>query len=347
MEKSVNELLHKARFVNPSGNLLFAFGGVDGRSRGERFRHDQNVRKNRVRHPNARLPTGSLPPHLLTSSDSDGRVDSSLAPSSEVSNTAGPVPRSWRPVTKEIQNKESPEWRAHALSLVLSGLQVDHRPVPPLAELCMRVLLGALSEPEDFEQVLLPLLPIHLRFVLQRYTAIHAPLSALRLNALVGESGHINGELILVGLNANLRREGIALKPPDRQLPADYSQDWESEDPFVDSFELRTLALVSTGWSFQTIVSFPRSLTRLALVDLPTPPPICQLPSLCPSIVILDLSFNSWLVCPDQSRAILGTVNWDKWIDLKVLGLRGCFLHKDTLDQVNKNRWVDIQIVLG
>lgn len=350
MEKSVNDLLHKARFVNPSvssGRKRSLHAGVLMLTtcRGEQFRHDQNLRKIKVRH-HAHLPTRSLPPHLLTSSDSGERTPSRVS-SGQVSNTAGPIPKSWRIATEEVQNKESPEWRADALSLVLSGLQANRTPVIPLAELCMGVLLHIFSEQEDFEQVLLPLLPLHLRYVLQRYTAIYAPLSVSRLNALAEDSGHINGELIVVGPNASLRRDVIALKPPDRQIPVDGSQDWEAEDPFVDSFELRTIALVSTDLSSQTILSFPRSLTRLALVNIPTPPSIFKLPILCPSIVILDLSFNSWLKDPDRSHGILGMIAWDKWNNLNILGLRGCSVHQDTLDRVNRNRWVDIQILLG
>jgi hypothetical protein len=210
----------------------------------------------------------------------------------------------------------------------------------------MSVLLDACSELEDFEQVLLPLLPLHLRHVLQRHTAVYAPLSNPRLHALVGESGHINGELIVVGPNASLRKDAVALKPPDRQIPVDDFQDWEAEDPFTDSFELQTLALVSVDLSFQTLLAFPRSLTRLALIDIPTPPPIFNLPTLCPSIVVLDLSFNSWLKDLGQSRMVLGLVNWDKLNDLKLLGLRGCSVHQDTLGQVNQNRWMDVQIIL-
>ena len=210
----------------------------------------------------------------------------------------------------------------------------------------MRVLLDTCSELEDFEQALLPFLPLHLRYVLQRYTAIHAPLSTPRLHALLGDLGHLNGELIVVGPDVSLRKDATALKHPDPQIPTDDFQDWEADDPFVDSFELHTLALISIDLSFQTLLTFPRSLKRLALVDISTPPPISRLPSLCPSIVVLDLSFNSWLRDPAQSCAILGMVNWDKWGDLDVLGLRGCSIHQDTLDRVNKNRWMDVQIVL-
>jgi hypothetical protein len=209
----------------------------------------------------------------------------------------------------------------------------------------MRVLLDTFRELEDFEEVLLPFLPLHLRYVLQRYTATHAPLSNPRLYALLGESGHLNGELIVVGPNASLRKDAITLKPSDRRTPVDDSQDWEAEDPFMDSFELQTLALVSIDLSFQTLLTFPRSLTRLALIDISSPPPIFRLPSLCPSIVVLDLSFNSWLKDPERSRTVLGAVNWDKWDDLDVLGLRGCSVYQDTLDRVNQIRWMDVRIV--
>lgn len=310
--------------------------------RGEQFRHDQNMRRSKVRH-HAHIPTKSLPPHL-PSSDSEDRAPART--SNEAPNTAGPIPKSWRIVPKEVRDKETPEWRADALSLVLGGLPANHTSVPPLTELCMRVLLDTFPALEDFEQILLPLLPLHLRCVLQRHTAIHAPLPNPRLHALLGESGHLKGELIVVGPYATLRKDAVALKPPDRQIPVGDSQNWEAEDPFVDSFELQTLALVSINLSLQTLLTFPRSLTRLALVDVSTPPPIFRLPSLCPSIVVLDLSFNSWLKDPDLSRTILEMVNWDKWDDLDVLGLRSCSVYQDTLDRVNQNRWLDIQIIL-
>jgi len=114
----------------------------------------------------------------------------------------------------------------------------------------------------------------------------------------------------------------------------------------MDSFKLQTLALVSIDLSFRTLLTFPRSLKRL-LVDISTPPVIYRLSSLCPSIVVLDLSFNSWLKDPDLSRAILGMVDWDKWSDLDVLGLRDCSMHRDALDRVNQYRWTDVQIILG
>ena len=302
------------------------------------------MRKSKVVRHHVHIPTKSLPLHLLPSSDSEDRAPRT---SNEAPNTAGPVPKSWRIVPKQVQDKETPEWRADALSLVLGGLPANHTLLPPLTELCMRVLLDTFSALEDFEHILLPFLPLHLRFVLQRYTAVHAPLSNPSLHALLGESGHLKGELIVVGPYATLRKDAIALKPLDRQIPVDDSQDWEAEDPFVDSFELQALALVSTNLSLQTLLTFPRSLTRLALVDISAPLPIFRLPSLCPSIVVLDLSFNSWLKDPDRSRTILEIVNWDKWDDLDALGLRGCSVYQDTLDRVNQNRWLDVQITLA
>lgn len=243
---------------------------------------------------------------------------------------------------KEVQDKESPEWRSSALSLVLDGLGVGHTAVPSLSDLCMKVLLDEFSELEDFEQALLPFLPLHLKYILQRYAALHTPLPTPKLRALVGESGHINGELIVVGPDANLCRGGVSSKPP-----VGSSQNWEAEDPFVDSFEFRTLALVSIDLPLRTLLSLPRSLTRIALVDISTAPPIFRLPTLCPLIVVLDLSFNSWLKDTDRSHSILGMVNWEKWNELDVLGLRGCSVREDTLGRVNQRRWVDVRIILG
>lgn len=309
--------------------------------RGEKFRHDQNVRKNKVQY-HVHIPTKSFPPHLLPPLD---LADQASRTPGESPNAAGPVPKSWRTAPKEVRDKETPEWRVDALSLVLGGLPANQTLVPSLTELCMRVLLDTFSELEDFEQALLPFLPLHLRCVLQRYTAIHTPLSTPRLHALLGGSTHLNGELIVVGPNASLRKEAIT-KHPDPKTPVHGFQDWDAEDPFVDSFELQTLALVSIDLSFQALLTFPRSLKRLALVDISAPPPIFRLPSLCPSIVILDLSFNSWLKDPERSRTILGMVNLDKWGDLEVLGLRSCSVCQDTLDRVNQNRWRDVQIIL-
>ena len=305
--------------------------------RGEQFRRDRNAQKNGVRH-HVHIPTKSLPPHLPSSDSGSGASD-------EIPNAAGPVPKSWRTVPKEVRDRRTPEWRVDALSIVLAGLPNNQTSVPPLAELCMGVLLDTFSELEDFEQALLPFLPLHLRYVLQRYTAVHAPLSTPRLHALLGEPGHVNGELILVGPDVNLRKATTALKRQDSRIPADDSQGWEAGDPYMDSFELQTLALVSIDLSFRTLLTFPRSLKRLALVDISTPPLIRRLPSLCPSIEVLDLSFNSWLKDPELSRAILEKVNWDKWNDLDVLGLRSCSVRQDALDRVNQNRWRDVQII--
>ena len=310
--------------------------------RGEQFRHDQNVRKTKVRQ-HAHIPTKSLPPHIFPSSDSEDRASTM---SDEMPKTAGPVPKSWRTAPKEVQDKGTPEWRADALSLVPGGLPANQILVPSLTELCMRVLLDTFPELEDFEQALLPFLPLHLRYALQRYTAIHAPLSTPRLHALLGGSNHLNGELIVVGPDASLRKEAIASTYSDHRIPTYGFQDWETEDPFVDSFELQTLALVSIDISFQALLTFPRSLRRLALVDISTSLPIFRLPLLCPSIVVLDLSYNSWLRDADRSGTILGLVNWDKWGDLDVLGLRGCIVYQDTLDRVNQNRWMDVQIII-
>ncbi len=69
--------------------------------------------------------------------------------------------------------------------------------------------------------------------------------------------------------------------------------DWETEESTEEP--LLSLILVSTHLPTTILFALPPSITRLALIDLPTPIPLHRLPKLCPMLILLDLSYNKWL----------------------------------------------------
>jgi len=278
-------------------------------------------------------------------------------------------------------------WRASALSSFFSHIPLEdedtptdsgpQRTIPKLAQLCMRSVLpycrGSL-----FAEVLVPCLHPHLRRDLLRWTAIHAPLSSSKLFALCDNDKHVDGELIVVGLQASLPIDYF--KQPDRQ----YAQELEdggirnetgdsSEDSGTSSWEsstssgstppatFTTLVLVTTPLPLQLLFTLPPSLTHLALLALPAPTPIHRLPRICPLLEVLDLSYNPWLgylqlvgadaaaLSKDQFSAagnetIVERVEWGRWRQLRVLRLSNCGVGESIIQKVNKGRWVDVEV---
>jgi hypothetical protein len=81
-------------------------------------------------------------------------------------------------------------------------------------------------------------------------------------------------------------------------------------------------------------------------MDVPFSLPLHRLPSICPLIEVLDLSYNKWLR-PGMKE--FERVAWARWSKLRVLGLRGCEFREldlETLARVNEGRWNDVEIVL-
>ncbi|KAH9854236.1 hypothetical protein C2E23DRAFT_914859 [Lenzites betulinus] len=147
-----------------------------------------------------------------------------------------PPPQSWGGLFKHGDGQEGgpaasdpardntmPAFRRRALSLVFSHTpwsfgssdvplydddSVDARgAVPPLAQICLRVLLAMFPDAVGFEQELLPALPSYFRRDVLRYTAVHDPLPNAKLYPLLQPEGHADGELIVVGPQATLQRD--------------------------------------------------------------------------------------------------------------------------------------------
>ncbi|KIJ06371.1 hypothetical protein PAXINDRAFT_20438, partial [Paxillus involutus ATCC 200175] len=211
--------------------------------RGEQFRHARNAQGTPASSTSL-LPHAhnqpTLPVNLIYPSQTP---ESTRSQASRGTWIAGPrPPRSWlsSPSSSSSSSSSSrpkdrsgletdaddiintPAWRELALSLVFSpditsslgpssnfrGTNYpDSGRVPPLTLLCIRIILAASSGPDLIE--ITPYIPPHLRHALLRYTAVHAPLSQAMLDALCDGTGHVNGELIVVGPRTSLHRNAF------------------------------------------------------------------------------------------------------------------------------------------
>ncbi|KAI0664801.1 hypothetical protein C8Q70DRAFT_13487 [Cubamyces menziesii] len=254
-------------------------------------------------------------------------------------------------------DRTSPVFRRKALSLVFSHLPysfgsrdvplfktspyADHDtsdcPVPPLAQICLRVILAEFPDAAGFSEELLPVLPDYFRHDVLRYSAVHDPLPNAKLYPLCEPEGHVDGELIVVGPQATLQRERLLSLSPDAvSLRANGEEgtvdrgegsstgissnsgsvqdtdevaevgegSWEAESSSEEtSPPLSTLIVVNTPVPATTLFVFPLILTRLALLALPAPTPVHRLPRICPLLEVLDLSYNPWLNEPPGGQA--------------------------------------------
>ena len=130
----------------------------------------------------------------------------------------------------------------------------------------------------------------------------------------------------------------------------------ESWDALSDEDEdevppLHAFVVLSAVVSPSALFVFPCTLTHLALLALPIPSPVHRLPRICPLLEVLDLSYNLWLNDPPGTRTMSNTestverIEWAKWSNLRVLGLRGCGITIDIVTKVNKGRWDDVEVV--
>ncbi|KIY43604.1 hypothetical protein FISHEDRAFT_78452 [Fistulina hepatica ATCC 64428] len=255
-----------------------------------------------------------------------------------------------------------------------------------LSSICFHVLRTSYS-PDELARDILPCLSPYIRRAFMRDSAVEAPLSTQLLAALCDDiwpdgkevardttavhddnprAPHVDGELIVVGPAAHFKDVLVASFPASAAFSED-SSSWDDGDDATDRTAaadwLQSLAIVSARAS--PLSRIPSTLTRLALVNLPEEIKIHRLPTLCPLLVLLDLSFNSWLrgtTVPIEPRlsapaserksatqivspGILERVPWERWVDLRVLGLREVFLPAGFADQVNKERWEDVAII--
>jgi len=337
--------------------------------RGEHFRHSRNVQRVQASLPTPlhvnNLPT--LPINLIYPSAEDGKQNAA-APSwhhyTRPGRVAGPdPPRSWTtlssPKIKEA-DINSPAWRKHALDLVFSTGNASVRPpgtsaslrslqtgeFPTLALLSLHVIRMECSGYELAE--IKPYIPPHLRRVLMRHSAINCPLSQIELNAICGEEGHADGELVVVGPHATLRSDHFRrIHSSTESVPEECAAEESTWDSLAtqgsEPSALFSLTLLSTPLTF-TLNNLPPTITCLALINIPKPVSLQRLPLYCPLVSLLDLSYNSWLI-PASGEKLLQDYPWTKLRYLKVLGLRGCQVTSTLLSQVNRGRWDDVDVV--
>jgi hypothetical protein len=295
----------------------------------------------------------TLPIRLTAPDAIDSDEPEQVAQPAVLPTYSGPAPpKSWRP-SYEVSDSDSVEWRKRALSIAASHLGnfVTTPRVPSLALLCLQMILSSSTNSSEFRQDIVSYIPPHLRRDVIRYCAIHAPLPNWKLCALL-DHGNADGELLIMGPAASLHnhtfiREGIKEeeaedlpKGTDRQP----QRDWEVEDN--TEMPLTSLLLVSTRLPTSTILSFPFTITRMALVNLSNSIPLHQLPKTCPLLVVLDLSYNSWLKNPGkEEQESLGKIAWSRWSHLEVLGLRDCNIPDALLNKINQGRWDDVMII--
>lgn len=343
------------------------------KSRGEQFRHSQNVRgRSRtdlsrslafLTHNAPTLPaglTGLGNPSWSPEPEKKEDVDSALKVP-----PGPPAPKSWRLTTSKKDIYDSAAWRAHTLSIITSGRSqsiesMGRTDVPPLTLLCLRILVTCYSS-ADFIEYILPFIPPHLRRDLLRYTAVHSPLPDSKLYPLCEPDGHVDGELIVVGPRATLPENHFRRNPsltsthlPDLEESeseehhdAEDAWDWESSshDERVPTSP-HTIALINVHVPMSAFLNLPPTLTHLALINIPFPVSLHRLPGLCPLLVVLDLSYNNWL-SPSYKDEILERVDWTRFSKLHTLAFRGCSIPQDIIRRVNKGRWDDVEVICG
>ncbi|KAI9446362.1 hypothetical protein H4582DRAFT_2069715 [Lactarius indigo] len=267
---------------------------------------------------------------------------------------AGPIPRSWAVTTAPAKAFESPEWRETALSLFFAPIGgssgpmgVDARSaVPRLGDFCLRVILRYCGTDADVLKDLVPYLGPHLRKQLMRICAVRCPLPSASLRVLLGEEhNQVDGELLVVEPTSPPRPELFQSEQSQAQKDPEGLWDAETHDA-PGPQPLTALAIVSAALLTPTLLAFPPSVTRLALVHLSAPVLLHRLPDKCPLLEMLDISYNPWLGEPAWGgERVLEKVAWQRWAYLKVLGCRECGIELEELRRVNEGRWDDVTIV--
>ncbi|KAI0810966.1 hypothetical protein BC629DRAFT_1589707 [Irpex lacteus] len=284
----------------------------------------------------------------------------------------GPAPpKSWSALfdRDRLDERDTSEWRRNALSLFFSHVPLPSaRPdssIPSLSNLCMRVLLKYCPSPEDLSECA-PFISPHLRRDFIRWCAIHLPLPMAKLHALCSDVGHADGELIIVGPEASFRLDRIR-RPQGKKWVNPSALAEEEEEWDIESFDqneehvpaqeededwdrassdlpppLVSLVLLRTHLSVPS--ALPPTLTHVALLAFPRPIHIHHLPPVCPLIEVLDLSFNGWL-SESSGEGTFDRIEWKRWRNLRVLGLRDCGITVGKAARINEQRWTDVEII--
>ncbi|CAA7266380.1 unnamed protein product [Cyclocybe aegerita] len=318
--------------------------------RGEQFRHLQNVKGSRDHISTLQNYNSQSLPIRLANLEHDP-TDPSPAPtfSPTVQSCSGPAPpKSWdRPSESLISSRGIVKWRRQALSLVADHLNgfPDPFQVPSLALLCLQSILANCTSNAEFKEGVVPFVPYHLWRDIVRYCALQTPLPTWKLDALFDSEGHTDGEIIVVGPEASLRENHFLRHIPHSTRKTQEETTWEAEDNSPNS--ITTVILLSVRLTTSALLSLPLTLTTLALIDLPSSVPLHRLTKVCPLLVFLDLSYNSWLREPASTDALnsLERIEWSRWGHLRVLGLRDCHVSDEVLKKINQGRWDDVEVV--
>ncbi|KAI4520146.1 hypothetical protein K525DRAFT_362581 [Schizophyllum commune Loenen D] len=317
--------------------------------RGEHFRHTQNVsRVRRTPPPSINRAAPTLPFFLEYYAAAQPTAGPSTPPpgsgSGQPKRQSGPPPpRSWTRSSTNPDAERAPSLRYKCLPHVFAHLPGPSHAegFPTLALVCLRALL-AVYTPEEIVEDVAPLLPGHLRRLLVRDAAIHSPFSTAQLLELGGEEGHIEGELVVVGPSAGLREEHVTRLADSARAQAT-SEDWDADDD-TGTPPLQTLVLMSARLTPTALLKLPPSITHLTLINLPEPILLHRLPGVCPLLIYLDLSHNTWL-SKTERRADLTRIEWPRWTQLRRLALIGCYIPDELPMKVNKSRWDDVDII--
>ncbi|KAL1746108.1 hypothetical protein HDZ31DRAFT_20319, partial [Schizophyllum fasciatum] len=208
---------------------------------GEHFRHTQNVSRIRRAPPPSMNRAAPTLPNFLEYYATPPSPGPSATPKRQ---SGPPPPRSWTQSSTDIAPVRTPSLRYSCLPHVFAHLPgpSHSEAFPPLALLCLRALVGLYTAEEIVEDVA-PLLPGHLRRLLVRDAAMHAPFSTAQLSQLGGEEGHIEGELVIVGPAASLREEHVS-RLADSAREQATTNDWDADDD-VGTPPLQALILMS------------------------------------------------------------------------------------------------------
>ncbi|KAK7020527.1 hypothetical protein R3P38DRAFT_2970004 [Favolaschia claudopus] len=306
--------------------------------RGEHFRHLQNQNNLPRTWHTVTHNSPTLPADLLADSAYSNKPRTSPRDTREALFVAKPI-RAAQP-SPPIDLRNSPAWRAEALSLIIPAIAQCHA-VPPLTLLCLEVMSS--SWDVDLPEIV-QFIPSHLRLALLRWAAVHRPLTSQQLHVLSSD-GHVAGELIVVGPKAVVREDYFSGNDAEAgRRPA--AAEWESDDNWSSSQPMHTCVFLSTPLSLSILSTLPATLTTLALINIPNPVSLHRLPMTCPLVESLDLSYNGWLAAEKDAQERLGKLQWSRWHQLRTLGLRKCNVPKNVMIEVNKGRWDDVQVVV-
>ncbi len=244
--------------------------------------------------------------------------------------------------------------------------------LPTLYQTVLRMLLPpqALQYPPRSDPIslddLIPLfhcLPAHIRISIARYCAIYRPLEKEAILSLcTDEAGALGcpGELVIAGdvnVTSLLKDLGVVKDEIQETMSATEAPfHWDEDDrprihdawddsPPGEAMPLHTLILLRTSLGRNLVQSLPLSLTHLALLAIPAPhsltdhtgpSSILYLPTLLPTLVLLDVSYNPWA----KERYIS---KWDlrKWSMMEILGVRGCGFDEHEPDSKGSVGWTE------